>query len=242
MRLATVVQWLQESQSLPRVNAVDVLCSKLDERVLGALCRIQSGVFAVPVAHDSRFGFKASKPAQMSAHLPAAPSFVVPGYLSSFSDRPRFTKATRTQTAGPARPDVAPGLPALLARLRLDWRVRPAPKQGECDPLNDKGSLSAFLALPFGLAHELWGWGVIAAPSGAVLSLVRDERPAPSHADTWTPERLAKRRQELDADGQGKPMQRLAKESGIDERKIRHHIKAWREAGAMGAMAGQLTK
>jgi hypothetical protein len=78
--------------------------------------------------------------------------------------------------------------------------------------------------------------------SGAVLSLVRADGPAPPSSDLWTPERLARRRQELEADGLGKPMYRLAKESGIDGRKIRHQIKALREAGAMGAIAGQLGK
>jgi hypothetical protein len=184
VRLATVVQWLQESQSLPRVSAVELLCSKLDERALGALHVIQSGRFAARLPQDSLFGFRKPKPVQTSARHPAAPSFVVPSFLATYADRPRFNKAPKSNTAKPAQPEVSPGLPALLARLSIEWGARAAPKQCRVDPLNDTRTLSAFLAVPMTLAHDLWGWGVVSVPAdGAQTPLVGAS--LPDKVDTY---------------------------------------------------------
>lgn len=156
VRLATVVRWIQSEQGLPRSEAVQRLCSVLDDRVLAHLYFLQLGDFASPVAVNSRFGFKVSPQVQTSAQRSARTSFVVPDYLSSYIGRPSAIRAKATAAAPPAVPL---GLPALLARLRNDWRPRHATKAAECDPLDDKRSWAAYLSVPLAVAHELWGWG-----------------------------------------------------------------------------------
>lgn len=83
---------------------------------------------------------------------------------------------------------------------------------------------------------------LVAQPSGTVLSLVRGDRPAPHPSDDWTPERLAKRKAELIANGVRDHNKRLVVESGLNGRDIRREIERFNKGGAMASIAGQLRK
>jgi hypothetical protein len=157
VRLAAVVRWIQGVQSLPRMEAVEVLCASLDGRVVGSLYGIKSGAFAVPVPVDSRFGFpKPRGRVQTSAKRQGAASWANSWRVEDCASSPvvmRPFAQVKEGAAGLAINGIAPGLPALLARLRHDWRL--------CDPFEDTKSLSAYLAVPFGVAHDVWGWGEV---------------------------------------------------------------------------------
>jgi hypothetical protein len=78
--------------------------------------------------------------------------------------------------------------------------------------------------------------------SAPVLSVVRDARPAQAPDAQWTPERLVQRQTELKNQGVRNHTQRLAAESGIEEREVRRQIASWRKAGPLGAITTQLTR
>lgn len=100
------------------------------------------------------------------------------------------------------------------------------------------------LAVPFEVAHELWGWGTVAVPAAVVLSLVPASVPTavalpmPSAAPAkriaqkdqfpeWTGQRLSARRKTLKGNA---PTQQLAAETGLPEREIRRREKDWRDS------------
>lgn len=113
-------------------------------------------------------------------------------------------------------------------------------------------------AVPFAVAHELWGWGTVAATESeadatpAALSIVRTapiEAPAPAFAPTgkvpqksqkpeWTGERLAQERAGLKGRN---TTQQLVEMSGLQAREITRREKAFRDETRQtgGRTAGQ---
>ncbi|MDD2846183.1 MAG: hypothetical protein PHT57_14650 [Rhodoferax sp.] len=100
------------------------------------------------------------------------------------------------------------------------------------------------LAVPFDVAHELWGWGAVAVPAAVVLSLVPASVPtavalpvpsaAPAkriaqkdQAPEWTGQRLSELRKTLKGDA---PTQQMVAETRLPEREIRRREKEWRDS------------
>ena len=142
---------LKKSRSLPDSVALDVLCESLTPQLLESLFLVSVGEYAARVSMDA-----------LQYRKPPPLHHVVAGVGGD----------GRGSVYGPLHE----GLDGLVESVRAAWKnfarsIERARKRGRspfawvngrhCAPVNR-------LAVPFGVAHALWGWGVAASASHAV--------------------------------------------------------------------------
>ncbi|UCU98226.1 hypothetical protein [Acidovorax radicis] len=129
------------------------------------------------------------------------------------------------------------GLAGALSHMRDLWGDSASPS--ECNYF--AANCLDPLAIRMDKAHELWGWGSVAAPAAVVLSLVQDPTLTPvlsaapakrlaqkDIAPEWDGQRLAELRTKFN--GEIAPMQLMAEKTGLPDREIRRRVKQWRDS------------
>ena len=167
IRLADVVKWLQSSREVSRSEAVELLCAALPDDVTSGLYWLagknQGKARLIPV--DFSFGFETAK--QIEARETKRQQNIADAALKRQIRSGRFgvglnnsNEPIKTNYPTPT----APGLPALLKRLRGDWSLSKL-AVSTCDILDDpKIGYATFLAIPINKAHALWGYGQSGEP------------------------------------------------------------------------------
>lgn len=168
VRLVDVVRWFEAAKALPRSKAIDALCDGLDAGALGALYQVRPGAYAERMPANHAYGYRtvsqlqaahARAKAADAATARAASWQAVTGGGYSATGNPvggvsRSGTPTRIQTP------VAPGLPALVLRIRETWL--PGASKSGVDVLDDARHADLTnLAICFDVAYALWGWGSV---------------------------------------------------------------------------------
>lgn len=190
VRLADLLRWLQQTRSIPRAAAVDVLCDALPLDVMGWLYRVDAIHHAKPVPIDAQFGYKTA--VQIAeADAAQARDEDRQRHSGEFGDSwgwsnrdwwqsPRLYVAEGKATTNPPQP-TEPGRPSLLRLIR--WLALSKKKTKDvCEPMDHQRSLLAPLAIPVIKAHALWGYGTVqqqvAAASPVAASADQPQRQA----------------------------------------------------------------
>lgn len=171
VRLADVVRWLIGSpKELPRSAAVEAVCNALTPEVYGHLYQLKNGGYAEPVAADSMWWFQTDaahhqgieKKAQDQRQKQFEADRKGDWHSEFTNTRPSYAamagRAASHKPAGTNYIAPAPGLAALIARIKANW-TQP-PRKPELDPLIHKREWLAGLAIQLDTAHALWGYGL----------------------------------------------------------------------------------
>lgn len=175
VRLADIVRWIEADKVLPRLQAVDALCAGLDAGALGVLYQVRPGDYAERKPANHTYGYLTVSQANAAQRKGA----IAARGGSGWSAVPTNAAWSATQWGnGDSRPagpwpsnggnskrqsqptPVAPGLPALVRRIRETWGA--AVRKGAGDVLDANTGELAALALPVDTAYSLFGWGSVA--------------------------------------------------------------------------------
>ena len=165
VRLADVLRWLQSSRSLPRTDALKLLCDGLNVEAMGWLYWLQATTWAVPVSPVYTFGYATAE--QIAVRKETDGRQQRQAWLERERQNNRFcTPMTaisgRISTSYPEPTE--PGLPALLKYLQGWWTLSTR-RGGTCDVLDDlKIRYATTLAIRLDKAHALWDYGRTAVP------------------------------------------------------------------------------
>lgn len=190
VRLADVVRWFESAKALPRSNAIDALCDGLHAGALGALYRVQLGEFAEPMPANHTYGYRTVSQTQ-AAHVEAKEKNAATaraaswravagdGGYSATGNPAGQSIGTRVHATQTQQAPVAPGMPALLRRIRQTWGQTARKAAG--DVLDDPHTELATLAIRLDMAFQLWGWGGVAA-----VTSLRAVPATNAEPETWT--------------------------------------------------------
>lgn len=159
VRLADVVRWLMASpRELPFIDAVEAICSRIDETTIQAVYRISSERYAVAAAKDSPWHkfFDSDEEQSWTFQKRCAANCVRDMRGDWCGDKHWMAKVLND-------PEYAPNEYDPFSESLFDYWER---KGGR-----DSGPSAGSYAIRFAMAHELWGWGrsveAVALPDAA---------------------------------------------------------------------------
>lgn len=184
LRLADLVRWLMNTKSLPRAEALELVCRAITPEVMPFIYLVSNkGERAELVSPDSGFGYMTPQKAEVSKQR--AQQLASERVWRSERQRAAGgfvmqTTSVRITQAGGGKPAqlVAPGAIALVKRMKACWASPKLGRQSTCDSLDDPKSRIERVAILMTKAHELWGYGRLAQPQAAPEV---DAHPAPLH-------------------------------------------------------------
>lgn len=165
VRLADLVRWLEAGKALPRSKAVEALCDGLHAGALGALYRVRPGEYADRQPPNHAYGYKTCSEVVDAQRRAAAQrggsAWSAAPTVNWVTGKPSRQSITVRKPAVQPTP-VAPGLAALLRRIRESWGGAPGARKGAGDVLDATTGELAALAITLDMAYALWGWGDVA--------------------------------------------------------------------------------
>lgn len=230
-RLGDVLKWLEGTREWSRERALMALLDGLPADAMDHVYRVQPGRDACLVPTDDRFGYWSDQQLEDDKQRHAANEAM---RINTLGLRDSWATASHYNQSVPVS---GPGMPALRKRLQ-DWRKATIRLSGAavCTTTVARNDWSAnYLAVPLRKAFEWWGYGSMEKASDT-----KEERQDTKPTSEWNDARIVARHAELKKDKQGKFTQRLANESGWSDRDIRRVVKAAKDAGVLGKMAGSL--
>lgn len=170
VRLADVLRWIESTQLVPRVEALQVFCEAIPPDIMQWLYWIQPGDYAKPVPLDHGFGYKSAE--RIKKDEAAATQAAIQRewqhigrYSDGFASPGRFFQSNGGQvTASPIIP-TEPGLPALLKALNRSWSTLKFNRAATVDILDEPRIPQLTpLAITLEKAAALWGYGHVLTP------------------------------------------------------------------------------
>lgn len=166
VRLADVLRWIESTQSIPRVEALDVLCEAMPPEIMQGLHWVQPGNYSKPVPVDYGFGYKSAT--QIKKDVAQANHAAIQRALKTNQNtwggfRSEFCFQSGRIAYKPPEP-TEPGLPALLKALNRSWSSLKFNRAATVDILDDpRVSSLTQLAITLEKAAEIWGYGRVLA-------------------------------------------------------------------------------
>ena len=170
VRLADVLRWIQDSQSLPRVAALNVFLDAMSPEVMEWLYWVQPGNYAKPVPAEYGFGFQTAK--QIEEENAAATRAAI--YRGLRNEREFLGGTLRVQGFSVSNGKITtkstpcdPGLPAILRVLRKVWSEKKFLRSSTVDILDDPHNalrLITPLSILLDKAALVWGYGRVLTP------------------------------------------------------------------------------
>lgn len=233
VRLADVVRWIQSARSLPRGEAVDLLCEAITPEAMASMFKLRSTEYAQPIPSDCTFGYSTEEQAQAAKIKNASKQREA--VWAAVSGRPG---ARVLWSSKAIQVTSEPGVPALAKRLRAEWQALKLTSKADMDSMDDKRGIAAHVAILIIKAHELWGYGAVrveqagAAPANADQVATYADLVALRSRDKgalWTPAtRGILARECADKNGERALRKRIAKDLGVSVTRvgelIREHI------------------
>lgn len=234
LRLADLVRWLMEAKSLPRTEALDLVCKAITPELMPFIYAIdKNGGFAEQVPSNCGFGYvtpqKAEEIKQQARQI--ASERVWQSLSQSAGGFVTQTTGVRViqKSGGKSDQPVAPGAVALVKRMKAYWSIPKLGRQSTCESLDDPKSRIERVAILMTKAHELWGYGRRQAVSHAAFAVplpVAKPAPAlePTKSTEWTAAQLAALREQVQKEGIKAYTQEMVKRTGLAEREIRRRL------------------
>jgi hypothetical protein len=173
VRLADLVRWLMDRESLPRAEALARVCEAITPELMPYLYMVSSkGESASLVSPESGFGYATPKSAEASKARARqlASERVWQGVnhdaAGGFVTQTTGVRIMQIGSTKPAHP-VEPGAVALVKRMKACWAFPTLGGQSTCDSLDDPKSRIERVAMLMTKAHDLWEYGQPAAPQVA---------------------------------------------------------------------------
>jgi hypothetical protein len=185
VRLADLVRWLMDRESLPRADALRLVCDVIQPALMPFLYVVgNKGERASLVSPECGFGYLTPKGAEAARqrtrqlaseqawHRPE--DFGPTGWVFQSTSLPSSSRAGHPG-GGLANPTVEPGAVALVKRMKACWAFPKLRKLSTYDSLDDPKSGIDRIAMLMTKAHELFGYGQpaveLAAPTAVAASL-----------------------------------------------------------------------
>lgn len=233
VRLADVLRWIESTQSIPRMEALQVLCTAMPPEIMQWLHWIKANDYSKPVPVNFGFGYQSAE--QIARDNAQARQEAID---RDWENRQRTWDGFRPGLAvtGGRRiltdqEPTEPGLPALLKALNRSWSTTEFNRSATVDILDDprRSSLTQ-LAITLEKAAEIWGYG-----------RVSDAAPVPSiHvAEEWTGERLTAQQALFKAAGHRDFAKRTWVLAGIKERDGRRLVSEYEATKKNNAVASK---
>jgi len=162
VRLAEVLRWIEQSQSIPRLVALKVFCDALPADVMQWLYWVQPGDYAKPVPVDYLFGYQSKEQIEKDIAKAAqarlqreweADQNTFDGFRGHFY----FTRSVigYTHTL-----PTEPGFPALYKIINKTWENQKRLRSSVIEILDDpKVIYLTPLSISINKAAEIWGYG-----------------------------------------------------------------------------------
>jgi hypothetical protein len=227
VRLADVLHWLEKTNSLPRVAALEEMCKVMPPDVVTWLYWVQPTDYAKPVPLGYMWGYRTAeqidveRKADINARIQRAWQREHELARNGMFGATSWFKSVGKPTAIAPPEPTEPGLPALVKILGKYWKLSRRTRHSTCDILDDPTMASLVnLAIPLDRAAAIWGYG---CSDGDQQKNTDDKQ------IEWTGELLMVHQATLKAKGEKAFTQKLSELSGLTDREITRRIKASRD-------------
>jgi len=170
VRLADVLRWIEDTQSVPRAAAVKVFFEAMPPEIMQWLYWVQPSDYAKPVPPEYGFGFKSAEQIEQAKAVARQNALQKEWESQSRSFEPgwRFQGATMNggQISLSEPQPTEPGFPALFRVLERWWKQTKFLKTSTVDILDDPHNslrLITTLSILLDKAVEIWGYGRVLA-------------------------------------------------------------------------------
>jgi hypothetical protein len=206
VRLAEILRWLESSRSMPRKEALSVLCDAMPPEIMKWLYWVQAGDYANPVPADYMFGYKSAKNIAADKH-----EFLQCSTLNEFADH-EWPEPTE------------PGFDALLKRLHSDWSRVKINNSSPVDILDHpRFDKLTKLSISLTKAAEIWGYGrtlTLVDSTPTTYAELADYR-AKNNRAKWTSSMIEiLRTEDIARQSQPQARKKIGEELGVSDRRI----------------------